>query len=31
LVNPTHNKEIFDNEDLNPNLDGIKPNIKGHV
>lgn len=31
LVNPTHNKEIFDNEDLNPNLDAIKPNIKGHV
>ena len=29
LVDPIHKKEIFDNDDLDPNLEAIKPQIKG--
>jgi len=28
LLNPMNNRDIFDNEDLYPNIDAIKPNIK---
>ena len=28
-MDPIHNKEIFDNEDLDPHIEAVKPNIKG--